>query len=47
MPQSKYDRLPHTGDFEQEGGAEVFYLSPKPVPTGQAAINIDQWGQSH
>lgn len=45
MPQNKYDRLPRTGDFEQEGGAEVFYLSPKPVPTGMPAFSGQQLHQ--
>ena len=45
MPQNKYDRLPRTGDFEQEGGAEVFYLSPKPVPTGMPAFSSQQLHQ--
>ncbi|WP_462380881.1 DUF6708 domain-containing protein [Pseudomonas sp. Marseille-QA0892] len=45
MPQDKYDRLPHTGDFEQEGGTEVFYLSPKPVPTGMPAFSGQQLHQ--
>ena len=45
MPQSKYDRLPRAGDFEQEGGAEVFYLSPKPVPTGMPAFSGQQLHQ--
>ncbi|WKC38849.1 hypothetical protein QYM18_07115 [Ectopseudomonas chengduensis] len=45
MPQDKYDRLPHTGDFEREGGSEVFYLSPKPVPTGMPALSGQQLHQ--
>lgn len=45
MPQSKYDRLPHTGDFEQENGTEVFYLSPRPVPTGMPAFSGQQLHQ--
>ena len=31
---SKYNRLPHAGDFESQNGTEAFYLSPKPLPTG-------------
>ncbi|RZK24822.1 MAG: hypothetical protein EOO63_16905 [Hymenobacter sp.] len=31
---SKYNRLPHAGDFENKNGTEAFYLSPKPLPTG-------------
>jgi hypothetical protein len=45
MPQDKYDRLPHTGDFERESGSEVFYLSPKPVPTGMPAFSGQQLHQ--
>lgn len=45
MPQNKYDRLPHTGDFERESGTEVFYLSPKPVPTGMSAFSGQQLHQ--
>jgi hypothetical protein len=45
MPQDKYDRLPHTGDFERESGTEVFYLSPKPVPTGMPAFSGQQLHQ--
>lgn len=39
MPDAKYERLPHAGDFERESGTEVFYLSPKPVPTGMPAFS--------
>ncbi|WP_258371544.1 DUF6708 domain-containing protein [Aquipseudomonas alcaligenes] len=39
MPDNKYERLPQAGDFEQEAGTEVFYLSPKPIPTGMPAIS--------
>lgn len=45
MPQDKYDRLPHAGDFERESGTEVFYLSPKPVPTGMPAFSGQQLHQ--
>ena len=34
MEESKYDRLPHAGDFEKKSGVEFLYLSPKPLPTG-------------
>ena len=36
MSESKYERLPHAGDFENKNGTEAFYLSPKPLPTGAA-----------
>lgn len=39
MPDNKYERLPQAGDYEQEAGTEVFYLSPKPVPTGMPALS--------
>ena len=39
MSDLKYDRLPHAGDFEIEQGVEVFYLAPKPLPTGAAAFS--------
>lgn len=39
MSDSKYDRSPHAGDFEQEAGLEVFYLSPLPLPTGMPAFS--------
>ncbi|MNF82214.1 hypothetical protein D3C84_645140 [compost metagenome] len=42
MPDSKYERLPHAGDFEKESGTEVVYLSPKPVPTGMPAVSSRQ-----
>lgn len=38
MNNSKYNRLPHAGDFEVESGAEAFYLAPKPLPTGSTAF---------
>lgn len=31
---SKYDRLPHAGDTEDEPDHLVFYLAPLPLPTG-------------
>lgn len=40
MPDAKYERLPQAGDMEKQLGLEIVYLAPKPVPTGQAAINI-------
>ena len=39
MNDPKYNRLPHAGDFEVESGTEVFYLAPKPLPTGMAAFS--------
>ncbi|MFJ2549123.1 hypothetical protein ACIOVF_22045 [Pseudomonas sp. NPDC087612] len=39
MPDSKYQRLPHAGDFEQVSGTEIVYLSPKPLPTGVEAYS--------
>ncbi|WP_240996202.1 hypothetical protein [Pseudomonas viridiflava] len=39
MPENKYDRLPQAGDTENESGTEVFYLAPRPVPTGVAAFS--------
>ena len=42
MPENKYDRLPQAGDFERESGMEVFYLSPKPFPTGTPAFSSRQ-----
>jgi hypothetical protein len=40
MPDAKYERLPQAGDTEKQLGLDIVYLAPKPVPTGQAAINI-------
>ena len=34
MEESKYDRLPHAGDFEKNKGTEALYLAPNPLPTG-------------
>lgn len=45
MPECKYDRLPHAGDFERENGTEVFYLAPRPVPTGMPAFSGQQLHQ--
>ncbi|MDD1138872.1 hypothetical protein M5G22_15055 [Pseudomonas sp. TNT2022 ID233] len=42
MPNKKYQRLPHAGDFEKENGMEIVYLSPKPIPTGLPAISSRQ-----
>jgi len=42
MPENNYDRLPQAGDFECESGTEVFYLSPKPLPTGMPAFSSRQ-----
>lgn len=42
MAENKYDRLPQAGDFERESGTEVFYLSPKPLPTGMPAFSSRQ-----
>ncbi|MEE5174792.1 hypothetical protein V2K54_13875, partial [Pseudomonas alliivorans] len=39
MASDKYDRLPQVGDTEIEPGTEVFYLAPRPVPTGVAAYS--------
>ena len=39
MSDSKYNRLPHAGDFEVENSTEAFYLAPKPLPTGAAAFS--------
>ncbi|CAI8721037.1 Cytochrome P450 [Pseudomonas donghuensis] len=39
MPDSKYQRLPHAGDFEQVSGTQIVYLSPKPLPTGVEAYS--------
>ena len=39
MSDSKYNRLPHAGDFESVNGTEAFYLAPKPLPTGSAAFS--------
>lgn len=39
MPENQYERLPHAGDFERETGTEVFYLAPRPVPTGMPAFS--------
>ncbi|MEE4954234.1 hypothetical protein V2K07_26265, partial [Pseudomonas alliivorans] len=39
MPENKYERLPQAGDTENEPGTEVFYLAPRPVPTGVAAFS--------
>lgn len=39
MPENQYERLPHAGDFEREPGTEVFYLSPRPAPTGMPAFS--------
>ncbi|WP_255263439.1 hypothetical protein [Pseudomonas aegrilactucae] len=39
MADSKYERLPHAGDFEREGGTEILYLSPLPIPTGVPAFS--------
>lgn len=36
MSESKYERLPQAGDFENKNGTEAFYLSPKPLPTSAA-----------
>lgn len=40
MTSDKYDRLPQVGDTEIEPGTEVFYLAPRPVPTGVAAYSF-------
>ena len=37
MTDSKYERLPHAGDFERVAGTEIVYLSPLPIPTGMPA----------
>ncbi|MDG6401521.1 hypothetical protein QCD79_16075 [Pseudomonas quasicaspiana] len=39
MNSSKYGRLPQAGDFEENSGTEIFYLAPRPVPTGARPIN--------
>jgi len=39
MPKSKYERLPHAGDSEQKINTDIFYLAPRPVPTGANAIS--------
>ena len=39
MTSDKYERLPKAGDTENESGTEVFYLAPRPVPTGVAAFS--------
>ncbi|WP_240997447.1 hypothetical protein [Pseudomonas viridiflava] len=39
MTSDKYDRLPQVGDSEIEPGTEVFYLAPRPVPTGVSAYS--------
>ncbi len=39
MTSDEYDRLPQAGDTENESGTEVFYLAPRPVPTGVAAFS--------
>ena len=39
MSDPKYNRLPHAGDFESKQGVEVFYLAPKPLPTGATAFS--------
>jgi hypothetical protein len=39
MPENQYERLPQAGDFERETGTEVFYLAPRPVPTGMPAFS--------
>jgi hypothetical protein len=39
MSINKYEHLPNAGDFEHEGGTEVFYLAPRPLPTGSAAFS--------
>ena len=39
MTDSKYERLPHAGDFERENGTEIVYLSPLPIPTGMPAYS--------
>ncbi|MCQ9391895.1 hypothetical protein NRB14_09855, partial [Pseudomonas viridiflava] len=39
MTSDEYDRLPQAGDMENESGTEVFYLAPRPVPTGVAAFS--------
>lgn len=32
-------RLPHAGDLENQSGIDVFYLAPRPIPTGVAALS--------
>ena len=39
MADSKYERLPHAGDFERVAGTEIVYLSPLPIPTGMPAYS--------
>jgi len=39
MTINKYDRLPNAGDFEHEGGTEIFYMAPRPLPTGSVAFS--------
>lgn len=39
MTDSKYERLPHAGDFERVAGTEIVYLSPLPIPTGMPAYS--------
>ncbi|WP_421683274.1 DUF6708 domain-containing protein [Stutzerimonas urumqiensis] len=42
MSENKYDRMPQAGDLERESDTEVFYLSPKPLPTGMPAFSSRQ-----
>ncbi|MFW9080180.1 hypothetical protein ACOI9X_13020 [Pseudomonas sp. P2757] len=46
MLEKKYQRLPRAGDFEQENGLKVIYLSPKPIPTGVLAVSARELHQS-
>ncbi|MBP0941297.1 hypothetical protein V2K16_12965, partial [Pseudomonas alliivorans] len=39
MTSDKYERSPRAGDTETGSGTEVFYLAPRPVPTGVAAFS--------
>lgn len=39
MSDSSCNRLPQAGDFIAEEYTETLYLSPKPLPTGSAALN--------
>nr|WP_241766473.1 DUF6708 domain-containing protein [Pseudomonas avellanae] len=40
MFDNKYNRQPCVGDTEHEAGTEVFYLAPRPLPTGVPASSL-------
>ena len=39
MSEKQSQRLPQAGDFEHEGSAEVFYLAPRPLPSGSVTLS--------